>query len=533
MTKTYISFSTVPPRISKIEPILDSLVNQSVKPDKIFINVPRKYDRFDNELIIPDFIETKFKDIVEIFYLEKDYGPATKFIGSFLNDQIKEDDFIVITDDDVLKVKDWLDTLIQFHQDKRITGFVERNLGKEIIWGYLGYIFKKKLINKNELCTFYESVKSECNLVDDHWFTGFCHFKKIPIYNIPIFTSNSVNENGLPTEVDALVKGKGDNSRKIVSQKCRDLILKDYKTDFPFWCCIGCCHKGKRIESFKNIPKSSSIKTYVIILIILLIISNAKFLLKNKILLLPILLSPICYIFIKKNKNCEGFSKKIPKVLVQTYHKKNLIPKKVYENVKKFAPNYKHKIYNDKECINFIKNNFNENIVNLFKKLKGAHKADLFRYCYLYINGGVYLDIKTELIKPLDKIFVGNYTYSVISTVRNSIFQGILASPPKNPIFLRLIYFMLNLINTGRPYHYLIFTKDFWSKIKEDCLDDPKLGFNKNLNNEGYNYFLYEEKCSTKKNKCYDGLDRWGLCCFIKDKSKKIIKNRYSDYPWH
>ena len=52
MTKTYISFSTVPPRISKIEPILDSLVNQSVKPDKIFINVPRKYDRFDNELII-------------------------------------------------------------------------------------------------------------------------------------------------------------------------------------------------------------------------------------------------------------------------------------------------------------------------------------------------------------------------------------------------------------------------------------------------------------------------------------------------
>ena len=43
MTKTYISFSTVPPRISKIEPILDSLVNQSVKPDKIFINVINKY----------------------------------------------------------------------------------------------------------------------------------------------------------------------------------------------------------------------------------------------------------------------------------------------------------------------------------------------------------------------------------------------------------------------------------------------------------------------------------------------------------
>ena len=31
-----------------------------------------------------------------------------------------------------------------------------------------------------------------------------------------------------------------------------------------------------------------------------------------------------------------------------------------------------------------------------FRKLKGAHKADLFRYCYLYKFGGIYLDITKD-----------------------------------------------------------------------------------------------------------------------------------------
>ena len=39
---------------------------------------------------------------------------------------------------------------------------------------------------------------------------------------------------------------------------------------------------------------------------------------------------------------------------------------------------------------------------NSFKK--GAHKADLFRLCWLYKNGGVYIDIDTDIVEPLDNI---------------------------------------------------------------------------------------------------------------------------------
>ena len=79
------------------------------------------------------------------------------------------------------------------HKNNRITSFVEKNLGKGIIWGYMGYIFKKKLINLNDILKFYSSVEEKCFFVDDHWFTGYCYYKKIPIYNIPIVNGKLIN----------------------------------------------------------------------------------------------------------------------------------------------------------------------------------------------------------------------------------------------------------------------------------------------------------------------------------------------------
>ena len=54
----YVSLSTIPQRVKKLNKSLDSLLNQSCKPDKIFVNIPYKYRRF-NEIIsdkqIPKF----------------------------------------------------------------------------------------------------------------------------------------------------------------------------------------------------------------------------------------------------------------------------------------------------------------------------------------------------------------------------------------------------------------------------------------------------------------------------------------------
>ena len=43
----YVSLSAIPQRLKNLRKSVDSLLNQSKKPDKIFINIPFKYKRFN------------------------------------------------------------------------------------------------------------------------------------------------------------------------------------------------------------------------------------------------------------------------------------------------------------------------------------------------------------------------------------------------------------------------------------------------------------------------------------------------------
>ena len=133
--------------------------------------------------------------------------------------------------------------------------------------------------------------------------------------------------------------------------------------------------------------------------------------------------------------NFDGvWKKEIPKVIIQTYHDKSKIPQKVYENIKKYAPNYKHIVFDDSQCIKFLKIYYGNKYVEKFNSFeKGAHKADLFRYCYLYKFGGIYIDIKTELVKNLDSIIQKNFNfYSVLSKNKNTVYQGIIITYKNN-----------------------------------------------------------------------------------------------------
>ena len=60
----YVSLSTIPSRINTINKSIDSLMNQSLKPDKIFLNVPTYFKRFKETIIDKDI--PKLPDIVEI-----------------------------------------------------------------------------------------------------------------------------------------------------------------------------------------------------------------------------------------------------------------------------------------------------------------------------------------------------------------------------------------------------------------------------------------------------------------------------------
>ena len=42
----YVSLSTIPQRLKNLNKSVESLLKQTRKPDKIFINIPYKYERF-------------------------------------------------------------------------------------------------------------------------------------------------------------------------------------------------------------------------------------------------------------------------------------------------------------------------------------------------------------------------------------------------------------------------------------------------------------------------------------------------------
>lgn len=229
----------------------------------------------------------------------------------------------------------------------------------------------------------------------------------------------------------------------------------------------------------------------------------------------------------------------IPNRLFQIYmYYKNPIPQYIFNGIRKYAINYDYILFNENDAKQFLTQYFDKRIIQRFNDLKvGAHKADLLRYCYLYIYGGVYLDIKTILIKPLDEIFSNKtYFYTCKSIYKNTIYNAIIASKPRNLIFLQLINYIINIplyiINFPFRLYYLTFCQDLYTKIQNDLVnkkEDIKIGLNMG---ESQNYYLFSEKVFFKQNNECNTLNKDGICVLIYNNDNKIFIGRDPQFPW-
>jgi mannosyltransferase OCH1-like enzyme len=146
----------------------------------------------------------------------------------------------------------------------------------------------------------------------------------------------------------------------------------------------------------------------------------------------------------------------IPLNIYQTWSTLNLPPKmqETVDELKLSNPEFKHYLYNDNMCRDFIKENFNKDVLYAFDKLKpGAYKADLFRYCVLYINGGVYLDIKYKCANNFKLIYLMDKEHFVrdhdISDGTYGIYQALLICYPYNNILLKCIHEIINNVKNN------------------------------------------------------------------------------------
>ena len=133
----------------------------------------------------------------------------------------------------------------------------------------------------------------------------------------------------------------------------------------------------------------------------------------------------------------------IPLDIYQTWKTKDLPPKmeKCVETLKRQNPEFRHHLYDDEDCYQFIQDNFDPEVAEAYDALiPGAYKADLWRCCILYKRGGIYLDIKYycadgfKLINLTDKeYFVHDSTaYTTNGDIVDGIYNAMIVALPGN-----------------------------------------------------------------------------------------------------
>jgi hypothetical protein len=101
--KIWVSLTTTPSRIDKMEKTLQSLLNQSYPAEKIIINIPYRFGRTDEEYVIPDWLESMMfrHRTLKINRTILDYGAITKLLPTLELVPYEDDVWIATADDDI------------------------------------------------------------------------------------------------------------------------------------------------------------------------------------------------------------------------------------------------------------------------------------------------------------------------------------------------------------------------------------------------------------------------------------------------
>jgi hypothetical protein len=219
--RVVVSMTTLPSRMDQVQNTIQSILNNTVQPDAIYINIPLFSKREQKYYMIPSYLENIPKVIIN--NIKEDFGPASKLIPTL--EKEKDPETIIITIDDDFKydatVIDHLLNCSNQFPDKVIcvSGWNYINLRVillpifykkkkykprkvKILQGYCGVIYKRKF--------FYNDIRQyipceECFTTDDIYISRYLGNIGIQILEIPhtddkISQEYSTNKFALGTE---------------------------------------------------------------------------------------------------------------------------------------------------------------------------------------------------------------------------------------------------------------------------------------------------------------------------------------------
>lgn len=149
-----------------------------------------------------------------------------------------------------------------------------------------------------------------------------------------------------------------------------------------------------------------------------------------------------------------GASQKIPRIIHQTF-KGAIVADGMWAAANSWQtnnPDHEYRFSEDEACEAFIAASFGNDVLSAYRLLaQGAFRADLWRYCALYVHGGVYADIDTECRLSLRRVIAPDDEFIVPQGQgRNlSLFNAFICATPRNPIIARVIEAALPLLKLG------------------------------------------------------------------------------------
>ncbi|HEY5311677.1 MAG TPA: hypothetical protein VIK18_04135 [Pirellulales bacterium] len=200
--RVVISLTTMPSRIGRIRPVLNSLLDQDHPADEVLLTVPSTSQREGCPYRVPDFL--RGRSAVTVLECGRDWGPATKLIPAVLREA--PDTLIIAVDDDNIYPRDMVSTFLRWHRQypDAALGYRGWELPPSLDWsetqtlyatslpgcrrvdvvtGTWGILVQPRFFDPQ--LTDYTAYPRDAFFVDDIWFNGHLARRDVPRMVIP------------------------------------------------------------------------------------------------------------------------------------------------------------------------------------------------------------------------------------------------------------------------------------------------------------------------------------------------------------
>lgn len=155
--------------------------------------------------------------------------------------------------------------------------------------------------------------------------------------------------------------------------------------------------------------------------------------------------------------NGQTIAKGIPAIIHQTFVSTDL-PDRTFDAAQSWIdlnPEFEYRFYDDSDHVNLLEERFDKNVLAAYHKLpRGAFRADLWRYCILFQNGGIYADIDTVCQSSLRSALKADDAFVVpnTGTVPHAVFNAFICCSARHPILEKAIEYATQRILDAKSF---------------------------------------------------------------------------------